>query len=655
MSGHNVYLFQPQYGTVIGGNEQYWLPYSVGCLWAYAQQFPHIRESWNLGGIFFKRDPIKEICDRLESPKLCAFSIYVWNAAYCIELARSIKQRWPTCCIVVGGPQVSSSWTKYDFIDSIILNEGERCFVNVLDDISLGKKLKIFYKMPRMDDLNQTPSPYTTGVFDALVRDNPDFFWSTSLETNRGCPYSCTFCDWGGLISSKIKKFSLERVAADLDWIASHRVKTIFISDANFGIFAQRDLAVAEMVRICADRSDSNLEYISVTYSKHSTEDVFEIAKTLGPKHKGITFSVQSMNSDTLKSIKRKNMDVNDIQKLLALSKKYNVHHYTELILGLPLETKDSWKNGMCKILELGQHHRLEIWPNNVLENTEMHRDQLNMYQIKLINTYDIMPLSSKDRSGISEVFPTVCSTSTMSTQDMIESWLYGWLVIHFHINGYSQLLAKYCYHVKKINYRSFYDKMYDVVFQQDSCIGEEARKMQKIITNFYTLGHTDSQDVNAGDMLFHSSTHFYANIDHVINIALQVAANFDDIDPGVCEIQKRYIANDIWTVPYTVKTNVDIENWQSGSCEYQIAGPGNDLKVDKLVLFTLQRRNKKLFNTITKLAPQQGQIFKICTCGRSSTGFCTGLHALSDEEWDARVFDEAFVNEEKHKNEHKS
>jgi hypothetical protein len=40
------------------------------------------------------------------------------------------------------------------------------------------------------------------------------------------------------------------------------------------------------------------------------------------------------------------------------------------------------------------------------------------------------------------------------------------------------------------------------------------------------------------------------------------------------------------------------------------------------------------------------------CGCGRSATGFCTGLHNLSDEEWDARVFDEAFLNEEKRKDE---
>jgi hypothetical protein len=31
------------------------------------------------------------------------------------------------------------------------------------------------------------------------------------------------------------------------------------------------------------------------------------------------------------------------------------------------------------------------------------------------------------------------------------------------------------------------------------------------------------------------------------------------------------------------------------------------------------------------------------CGCGRSATGFCTGLHALTDEQWDAVVFDEAF------------
>lgn len=42
-----------------------------------------------------------------------------------------------------------------------------------------------------------------------------------------------------------------------------------------------------------------------------------------------------------------------------------------------------------------------------------------------------------------------------------------------------------------------------------------------------------------------------------------------------------------------------------------------------------------------------QTVIARMCTCGRSATGFCTGLHRLTAEEWDARVFDEVFVKEQ--------
>jgi len=45
----------------------------------------------------------------------------------------------------------------------------------------------------------------------------------------------------------------------------------------------------------------------------------------------------------------------------------------------------------------------------------------------------------------------------------------------------------------------------------------------------------------------------------------------------------------------------------------------------------------------------------KPCTCGRSATGFCTGLHRLTNEQWDAKVFDEAFKPKENDTNEPQS
>ena len=601
MNRQNIYLFQPQYVNIFNGQKQYWLPYTVGTIWAYSQQFDHIRNHFNLGEIFFKREPIDSVLNRLDNPKVCGFSIYVWNENYCLELAKQIKMRWPQCQIVVGGPQVSSSWTKHSLVDAIVLNEGERCFVTILETVLENKPLELFYKLSRIEDLIEVPSPYSLKIFDKIVSENPTVFWSTTLETNRGCPYSCTFCDWP-MVSSKIKKFPLERVQADLKWIEKNRVKTIFISDANFGIFNERDLSIAHMVRNCADAPGSHLEYISVTYAKNSTEDVFQIAKAFGSKHKGITFSVQSMNIDTLKVIKRKNMDVNNIQNLLALGKKYNLHHYTELILGLPLESKESWKDGLTKILELGQHHRLEVHPNNVLENTEMHLSQVNQYGMQLINTQDILPLSGRDESNIPEFFPTVYATNTMSRDDMIESWLYSWMIIHFHINGYSQILAKYYHHAVGISYRQFYDNLFDCLKDCEPVVQNEFLKMKKIITNFYTIGTTADPDISAGDMLFNSSKFFYDNIEKTLDFVVKSSMLLGNIDLSIIEIQRRYINNDTYITPMIVRAKYNIDSWEPVESVYEITAPEEKIQIDKLALFTLQRRNKKLLNKIKML-----------------------------------------------------
>ena len=67
------------------------------------------------------------------------------------------------------------------------------------------------------------------------------------IETNRGCPYGCTFCDWGSATLSRIRKFDIERVFAELEWCAEARLRAIGIADANFGIF-ERDVEIAEQI-----------------------------------------------------------------------------------------------------------------------------------------------------------------------------------------------------------------------------------------------------------------------------------------------------------------------------------------------------------------------------------------------------------------------
>ena len=72
---------------------------------------------------------------------------------------------------------------------------------------------------------------------------HPEVRWNVTLETNRGCPYACTFCDWGSLTYNKVKKFCLNRVYDELEWVGKNGCDFISLADANFGMFPERDMS----------------------------------------------------------------------------------------------------------------------------------------------------------------------------------------------------------------------------------------------------------------------------------------------------------------------------------------------------------------------------------------------------------------------------
>ena len=72
----------------------------------------------------------------------------------------------------------------------------------------------------RITDVDDIPSPYLNGMLDAY---GEAVEGTAIIETNRGCPYGCTFCDWGSATLSRIRKFDLDRVFAELEWCAAAR------------------------------------------------------------------------------------------------------------------------------------------------------------------------------------------------------------------------------------------------------------------------------------------------------------------------------------------------------------------------------------------------------------------------------------------------
>ena len=154
-------------------------------------------------------------------------------------------------------------------------------------------------------DLTNHPSPYLTGILDDSLND-PHL--APVMETNRGCPYDCTFCNWGNATKSAINQFSLETVKKEMEYIARNTKNTkgfFYVGDANFGIL-RRDQEIADVINQCSKKYDFP-KHIYIYFAKNANETIVNIASTL----RSVTMmnlSRQTMNKDVLNYIKRDNI-----------------------------------------------------------------------------------------------------------------------------------------------------------------------------------------------------------------------------------------------------------------------------------------------------------------------------------------------------------
>ena len=161
--------------------------------------------------------------------------------------------------VIFGGHNVLRDFGTFDEcpeVDILIYREGEEAFRQILlcllEDSDLSEVANIAFKKDgeyvktREEGfcMSEYPSPYLSGIFDSIADGKTNF--SAILETNRGCPFKCSFCDWGTL-GSKVRLFPMERIKAEMDWIADHGIEYVYCADGNFGLF-DRDEEIAEYI-----------------------------------------------------------------------------------------------------------------------------------------------------------------------------------------------------------------------------------------------------------------------------------------------------------------------------------------------------------------------------------------------------------------------
>lgn len=467
----NVYLVQASF---LYGNT-YYLPYAAGMLAAFASAVPLIKESFEIKRIIYKFEDIDGSIDSLEDPFYMGFSNSIWNYRYNLKYAKKLKERYPNCIVEFGGhhvPPTTEFLERYPFIDILIHRKGEEAFRDILlsfiNKISItdipnisfrDEKSHIIQNPAKQITISDYPSPYLSGVFDQIMED-ASFPFSCVLETNRGCPYNCSYCDWGEL-NTKVRLFPLERVFMELEWISKHKISFVYCIDANFGMFERDEQIALKIVELKKNTGYPNR--LQVSYAKNQPERVFRINKILSEQGigKGATLALQSLNPNVLKNVGRNNISRKDYAHQVARFRDAGIPTYTELILGLPGETLESFNKGLCELLELGQHSSVSAYYCEVLPNSILSRkDYIKKHDIQVVSTslnqYHCELLDT-DLPGSSSI---VVGTSTMSVSDWIEANLFSTCVQSFHHFGLLQCIAIYLRHEQQIPYYQFYKRL---------------------------------------------------------------------------------------------------------------------------------------------------------------------------------------------------
>lgn len=489
---------------------QNYFPYSLGFLQAYAQKHLTHKDEFEFLLPFYKRITVAEVLKDLLNVDIIFFSTYIWNFNISSEIAKAVKKNNQDIITVFGGCQVPGKDIKNflkenAFIDIACYGEGEKIFLSILENCREGKWSRVpsisyvedgvVIRNPisgRITDLKQIPSPYLSGVFDLLMAKNHQETWLGLWETNRGCPFNCSYCEWGGAYYKKMYVHELEKLFEEIDWFSKNKVEFIFCCDSNFGLLS-RDLKIVE--RMAKNKEKYGYpKAFSVQNTKNSADSAYHIQKVLSKAglSKGVNLAFQSLNEKTLKAIGRKNINFETFHELQRRFNNDSIETFSDIILGLPYETYESFVDGVLFLINHGQHNRIQFNNLSVLANSEMadleYQKQHGFFirETKLINIH-----GSLTDGGIEENQKLVVGTKAMPPEDWVKSRVFGWMVSLLYFNKLLQIP----FTILDAEYSTSYRELFNAFLQANS-----GAPILHDIDNFFI---TKAEDIQNGGAEF--------------------------------------------------------------------------------------------------------------------------------------------------------
>lgn len=393
----NVYLL-----SFIGTSEPF-LP----MLWPSAKSYYGLhgkypdRYNWILPTAEFTND-MDRIKEEISAnpPSIFGVSLYEWNVDISYEVCAWVKETWPECIVIVGGPHMflkydKQYFKKFHFVDAVAPYEvhGEIIMMDILDNYSDNKVSwnnveQMHYTTKDRSMVFQSTKSNSKATFEwdysayDLQRDNmkeyANAYYSIvgkrrgllglKLESTRGCPYACSYCDWGGGVGAKVSKMDVDSYQKNVSILSDIPMSWLHICDANFGIFKDRDTDIMRRLNEEIAKSvNPRFKIISPGFAKtnNRASTIKELVRLGSIDNRTMPFykwSQQTFSKEALKNIKRTDLDVDMYMDIVNYCTSLNINSQLEMIAGLPGVTYDSYYTEFDRAFEMDLHVAESFW-----------------------------------------------------------------------------------------------------------------------------------------------------------------------------------------------------------------------------------------------------------------------------------------------------
>jgi anaerobic magnesium-protoporphyrin IX monomethyl ester cyclase len=305
----------------------------------------------------------------IRQPGIVGFTAYDANFPLCLALARGLKQQQPSIKIIFGGPSVTFSskelLARHHVIDMCMLGEAEETAPHVIgnllngvfpDDhqpgvafrkdgqvICSGTAPLVGINTKLMNAaLDIAPSPYLTGMLDD---------GRTGVLTGRGCTHHCQYCCFAALAKKTLRLHAVERVIAELEFIAEQRRRTadsyiVPIQDDCFTLLPDRAKRLCEAVI----QRDFKLRLSCITRADTVDTELLTLMRAAGIV--SLSFGLESAVPSVLRAIGKvrpptwsdKDLSperefIERVRESIVSAKKLGFYVGVSIMLGLPTET----------------------------------------------------------------------------------------------------------------------------------------------------------------------------------------------------------------------------------------------------------------------------------------------------------------------------